>query len=135
MSPGRRVLAWLLVAAMALGSITVWLLSPIGWLLLASRLQSSSQPSMGPYVLVIVGIVATSILVATLLSRANRAHLRLMGTEAERRRSPWLKSMRAERHTVSDNGVLDRVMLISVSIAMTCSAIWFFAFAGSSLPK
>jgi hypothetical protein len=31
-------------------------------------------------------------------------------------------------------GVLDKVMIISVGVAAVCFAIWFFGFAGSSLP-
>ena len=30
--------------------------------------------------------------------------------------------------------VLDVVMMISVAVALVLSAIWFFVFAGSSLP-
>ena len=35
---------------------------------------------------------------------------------------------------LSPRSVLDVVMVISVSIAVTAMAIWFFFFAGSSLP-
>jgi hypothetical protein len=46
-----------------------------------------------------------------------------------------MKSMRGERKGVhQDRGVLDGVMMISVAIAFLIFGIWFFAFAGSSLP-
>jgi hypothetical protein len=46
-----------------------------------------------------------------------------------------MKSMRGERKgTIHDRGVLDKVMMISVSIALVLFLIWFFTLAGSSLP-
>jgi hypothetical protein len=49
-------------------------------------------------------------------------------------RAPWLKSMRGERDTPRPRSVLDVVMIASVTLALIAFAIWFFAFAGSSLP-
>ena len=48
MAAGRALLAALLIALMAIGSIVLWLGIPIGWVYLASRIAKSSQPSMGP---------------------------------------------------------------------------------------
>ena len=42
--------------------------------------------------------------------------------------------MRGERNVDRRNGVIDKVMIVSVAIAGLAFAIWFFAFAGSSLP-
>ena len=43
--------------------------------------------------------------------------------------------MRAERKVERRGGVLDRVMIISVGLAVVLAfAVWFFGFAGSSLP-
>ena len=69
---GRRLLAALLIALMAIGSILLWLGIPVGWLYLVSRLVKSSQPSMGPYVLLIVGIPASMIVVGS-CSRSSTA--------------------------------------------------------------
>ena len=53
----------------------------------------------------------------------------------KREQRTWNQSMRGERKgTKHDRGVLDGVMLISVSIALALFGIWFFAFAGSSIP-
>ncbi len=43
--------------------------------------------------------------------------------------------MRGERRVDRRNGVLDTVMIISVALAGVAFAIWFFGFAGSSLPS
>ena len=45
-----------------------------------------------------------------------------------------MKSMRGERDRRRRRSVLDTVMMISVGLALVLSAVWFFGFAGSSLP-
>jgi hypothetical protein len=133
---GRRLLAGTLIALMAIGSVLLWLGLPVGWLYLASRLVKSSTPSMGPYVLILVGIPASMIVVGKLLARLNRAYGDLTGTTATRARvgTPWLKSLSGERGHERPRTVLDVVMVWSVALAVLCFAVWFFAFAGSSLP-
>jgi hypothetical protein len=133
---GRRLLAGTLIALMAIGSVLLWLGLPVGWLYLASRLVKSSTPSMGPYVLILVGIPASMIVVGKLLARLNRAYGDLTGTTATRARvrTPWLKSLSGERGHELPRTVLDVVMVWSVALAVLCFAVWFFAFAGSSLP-
>ena len=133
---GRRLASWVLVALMAAGSIAMWLVNPVAWVWLASRLQKSSQPSLGPYMLVLVGVIVTAVVLTKTLGALNRRHAALTGRDASRRAQlPWLKSMRGERDSGREGGVLEVVMVISVGAAATVSAIWFFAFAGSSLPS
>lgn len=133
---GRKLLAALLIALMAIGSILLWLGIPVGWLYLVSRLVKSSQPSMGPYVLLIVGIPASMIIVGKALSKLNRVYGEVTGTTPTMRaRSPWMKSMRGERESGRERTVLDIVMVWSVALALLCFGVWFFAFAGSSLPS
>jgi hypothetical protein len=135
MAAGRALLAALLIALMAIFSVVLWLGIPIGWLYLASRIAKSSQPSMGPYVLVLVGIPASMVVVGKLLSKLNRAYGDLTGTTPTvRMRNPWLRSMRGERDTGRPTTILEVVMVWSVSLALLCFGIWFFVFAGSSLP-
>jgi hypothetical protein len=135
MAAGRRMLAALLIVLMAIGSIVLWLGIPIGWLYVASRIAKSSQPSMGPYVLILVGIPASMVVVGKLLSRLNRTYGTVTGAApVARSRSAWMKSLRGERDTSRPRTMLDVVMVWSVALALVCFAIWFFAFAGSSLP-
>lgn len=125
-----------LIALMALGSIAMWLVVPVGWIYLASSLQRSSTPSMGPYLLILFGIPASMVVIGKLLGMLNRYYGRVTGTEPHVRVvMPWHKSMRGERESTRPRSVLDVVMVLSVSLAMLCFAVWFFAFAGSSLPS
>jgi hypothetical protein len=135
MAAGRRMLAALLIVAMAIGSIVLWLGIPVGWLYLASRIAKSSQPSMGPYVLVLVGIPGSMIVVGKLLSRLDRTYGAVTGIPPAARAQPaWMRSLRGERESAHRRTILDVVMVWSVALALVCFAIWFFAFAGSSLP-
>ena len=57
----------------------IWLVAPVFWLWLASQIASSSQPSLGIYLLVLVGIVASMIVIGKILGWLNRAHQTLTG--------------------------------------------------------
>ena len=128
--------AIVLVLLMAIGSIVMWIGVPVGLIYLASRIAGSSNPSAGPYVLVLVGLPIGMAIVGKCLVILDRAHSRLTGRLDSTRRPPsWMRSLRAERGSTRSGGVLDRVMIASVAIALAAFAIWFFGFAGSSLPN
>ena len=123
-------LSALLVLVMAVGSILMWLGVPVLWLYVASRIADSSQPSLGLYLLVLVGIAVTMALVGKLLGILNRWHMVLTGrVPAQREQTVWLKSMRADRNATREHGVLANVMAVSVALALTAAGIWFFFFA------
>jgi hypothetical protein len=126
--------AWLLVALMAIGSVVMWLGVPLGLIYLASKLADTPKPSMGPYLLVLIGLPVGMAIVGKGLGALNRAHVRLTGAEVDAYRPGWTRSLRGERQVERRGGVLDRVMIVSVAVAALAFAIWFFGFAGSSLP-
>jgi hypothetical protein len=127
--------ALFLIALMAAGSVFLWIGIPVGWIYLVSRMVDSSQPSLGPYVLLIFGIPITMALFGKLLFSLDHVYARVTGQDSEVQfRAPWLKSMRGERNTARQLTVLELTMVVSVSIALLGFAIWFFGFAGSSLP-
>jgi hypothetical protein len=135
-SPTQSIAKGALIALMAFFSILLWLGIPIGWLWIGSHAQSNTQSTgFGPYILVIAGIAVSVVVVTKLLSALNRAYARAAGqTDIVRVRAPWHRSMRGEDDSRPPRSVLDVVMVISVSIAVTIFGIWFFFFAGSSLP-
>jgi hypothetical protein len=123
-----------LVALMAVGSVVMWIGVPFGLVYLASRLADTPNPSMGPYLLVLIGLPIGMALVGKALGWLNRLHIRLTGAETDEYRPGWTRSMRGERHVSRRGGVLDKVMVVSVAVAGVAFAVWFFGFAGSSLP-
>ncbi len=134
-SPLRQVAKVALIVLMALGSLTLWIGSPLGWLWIASQMQKDSQEAgFGPYVLVLVGIVITGVVLAKLLARVNTAYGAVSGAPAVvRLRLPWLRSMRGEDEGAAPRTVLDVVMVISVTLGAIALTIWFFLYADSSL--
>jgi hypothetical protein len=131
----RGLAAVLLILLMAVGSIAMWLVVPIGLVYLASQLQDSSQPSLGPYLVVIFGLPIGMVIIGKLLGRFDSYYHRVTGTERDVRvQLPWMKSMRAERGSTRPFRMLNVVMVVSVSLAALCFGIWFFFFAGSSIP-
>ena len=126
--------ALLLVLLMAVGSVFMWIGVPLGLIYLASRVADSSRPSVGPYLLVLIGLPVGMAIVGKGLGTLDRLHGRLTGRHEERHRATWLRSMRAERTSTRRGGVLDQVMIVSVGLALVAFGVWFFGFAGSSLP-
>jgi hypothetical protein len=131
----RRLVGAFLILLMAVGSILLWIGIPVGWLYLVSQLVDSSEPSMGPYVLVLVGIPATMVAMGKVLAILDRTYGRVTRTAPQvRAQAPWHRSLRGDRQPARARSVLDVVMVASVALAVVCFAVWFFLFAGSSLP-
>ena len=137
----RRRLLWspvalLLVLLMAAGSIVMWIGLPLGLIWLTSALTDSTQPSLGPYVLILVGLPVGMFAIGKVLGTLDRAHGRITGRVEERpQRAAWLRSMRDEQDPRrGQRSVLDTVMIVSVALAVAAGAVWFLAFAGSPLP-
>jgi hypothetical protein len=125
-----------LILLMVIGSVVLWIGIPIGWLWLGSQIASESQQSsLGAYLLVLGGIAVSMFVVGKLLWRLNNVYGRITGQDPQVRvRMPWHRSMRGDEDSRPPRNVLDVVMVASVGAALLVMAIWFFLFAGSSLP-
>jgi hypothetical protein len=124
-----------LIALMAVGSIFLWIGVPVGWLWIGSQLQSDSgQASFGLYLGILAGIVVSMVVVGRFLHRLNGVYGSLTGSEVVRVRMPWHRSLRGEDEGRAPRQILDVVMVISVMSAGFVFMVWFFFFAGSSLP-
>jgi hypothetical protein len=133
---GNKLTALVLILLMIVGSLVLWIAIPVGWIVLASHLTSSSSPTLGPYLLILFGIPISMFLFGRFLYRLNTLYGDVTGTAPHVQvRSAWLKSMRAERGSTRPRTVLDVVMIASVTTAGLIFLVWFFFFAGSSLPS
>jgi hypothetical protein len=136
----RGMSAWnpyavFLVAVMAVGSGFMWVGLPLLLVYAASQVSSSSQPSLGPYMIIIIGLPLGMFAIGKGLGALDRYYGRLRGTpEDTRQRATWLRSMRGERGPTRQVTVLDVVMIVSVGICLFVGAIWFFLFAGDPTP-
>jgi len=127
--------ALFLILLMAIGSVFLWLCIPVGWVWIASHVVKTTQPTLGPYLLILVGVPLSMFVVGKLLYRLNHVYERLTGRTSEvKMQLPWHRSLRGERTPNRRTTVLEFVMIWSVSIALVCFAVWFFFFAHVKLP-
>jgi len=107
----------LLVAIMFGGGVLLWVGIPLGWLYVGSQVQGSTG-SLGTALLVMmVGVVASIVVLVTILGWLNRKH----------------SELRVARG-LDDHGqtALEGVMTVSATIAIVGFGAWFFLFSGSS---
>jgi predicted secreted protein len=128
----------LLAAAIALLALNVWTGSPLLAVWLGSRVQGEeSQPSMAAFAVVLVSLIVFSLILYQLLKLTMRAYQETTGTTPTvRTHAPWLRSMRDERpgSPKTNTGITgERVVVVTVVIAMVAFEVWFFFFSGSPI--
>ena len=130
-----------IVTASALCSINLWTGAPLFAVWVGSRVQGNvNNLSMTAVVSVIVVLAAMVFLLAMALTWLNAKYDDLSGRPAAARQtSPWLRSMRDEReHDVREKyGIsgVERIVVICAVAGVLAFELWFFFFAGSSLPN
>jgi hypothetical protein len=130
-----RVAEALLIAVMGVGSLFLWIGIPAGWLYIASRL-SSEYPKI--YLLALIFCPLTMIAFGWFLLRVNDRYVSLFPEpqqRARRGREAWLGAVGADASTRRPWPALETFMSISVTLAVIALGVWFFFFAGSSLPS
>lgn len=109
--------AVLLLAIMIIGSIVLWVGTPLLWLWIASQVQGETQSLGTALVVAFVGVVLTVMLLASVLSRLSDTY----------------RGNRIARGG-ADPGhvVLEGVLVVSAGLTVTAFAIWFLFFAGAA---
>lgn len=127
----RGLLAFAIVA----GSLITWLGIPTFWIWLAGRL-SHDYPSI--YIVALFGCPLTMIVWAWALYRLDGVYNETAAPPPSApgiQRSAWLGSLSGDRKPRRRQAsLLDLSMIVSVILALTVMAVWFFAFAQTSLP-
>ena len=81
---------------------------------------------MGPYALMLAGVVATAIACAKGLGALDRRYLRIRGTNVIHLHLPWARGLGGEHEKqLRPVTVLDVVMVLSVVVAAIAFATWF----------
>jgi hypothetical protein len=130
-----------LVTASALCSINLWTGAPLFAVWVGSKVQGNLNNLSMTAVFSVVGVLAATVfLLALVLTWLNAKYDELTGRPpAARQTSPWLRSMRDEReeNVRRKYGIsaVERVVVVSVVAAVLAFEVWFFFFAGSSLPN
>jgi hypothetical protein len=133
---GRNMAATVVFFVMLLAAFSLWTLIPLGWIYIASKLSHSQFPSIGPYMVVVVGIIVTTMADAWLIGRLNDLYVRVTGSNRLVQSRPnWLKSMRDAAPVQNAVTVVEAVMMSSVMLAGLALITWFFLLAGSPIPN
>ncbi len=127
-----------LEAAMVLCTLNIWTGAPLLALWVGSRVVDSTQVTMGAVLLVVVVLFSSCLALIWALNLASAAHDQLTGRrQSVRRHVPWLRSMRAERvnyeREKQEITALERVMVITVVLAVLAFELWFFIYSPSPI--
>jgi hypothetical protein len=126
-------MAGLLALLMLLLALSLWTLVPLAWLWIGSQLAATQFPSLGPYAIVLFGVIGSILVVAWVIGLMNELYLRLTGSHTvEPIRLGWMRSMR-DSELRQPLTLLEAVVIGSVVIAAISFVVWFFTLAGSPL--
>jgi len=129
--PGRAVAGYALIGAMILGSVSLFTLVPVVCLWVASMLTSSHVLGI---VLALVSVPLAMVVVGTQLVRLDGLYYRVTGKSAGARKAPAYRRGVTDTNHPHEATMLERVMIASVALSALVYLVWFFFFAGSSLP-
>jgi hypothetical protein len=125
-----------LVALMVAGGLMLWFGNPVIWLWIGSQMSETQRASMGPYFVVVVGILASTVAVSVALARVHRRYQEVSGhVPTVRVRLPWMRSLRGDEDSRPEVTVLDVVVVSTALLGIAAAAVWFLFLAGSPLPS
>ena len=132
----RRAKQTGLVTVMVLGGLMLWFGNPVIWLWIGSQMSETQRASMGPYFVVALGILGSTIAVAWGLARVHRRYQEVSGhIPTVRVRLPWMRSVRGEEDSRPEVSVLDVIVVCTALLGIFAAALWFLFLAGSPLPN
>ena len=127
-----------MAAATAFISINLWTGAPLLALWAGSQVGDQAVLSMTAVFVVLLVLAVLLAAMAVALTWLNNTYDELIGRPRAERRVPWLRSMRAEPegHVASRVGItaLERIVMLSVYLAVLTLLLWLVFFAGSMVP-
>jgi len=129
-----------MVAATAFLSINLWTGAPLIALWVGSQVVGQTVLSMKAVFVVVIVLAVEVFTMALALTWLSASYDRLTGREAGERRLPWLRAMSGEEGIENPGygaGItpLERVVMVSVYLAVLCFLLWFFLLAGAPTPS
>jgi hypothetical protein len=109
--------AVLVVLIMFIGSLVLWLGTPLLWLWIGSQVQGATSSLGTALGLMFVGVPVTVVLIGVLLGKLSDV---------------YRANCRARGHSDPGHFVLEGVLVVSAAITITVFVVWFFFFAGAS---
>jgi UPF0716 family protein affecting phage T7 exclusion len=109
--------AVLVVAIMFIGSIVLWVGTPLAWLWVASQIQGATE-SLGTALLAaFIGVLATVTALGSVLARLSEV---------------YRDNCVARGLNDPGNVMLEGVLVVSAGLTLVAFGIWFFFLAGAS---
>ena len=108
--------AVLVVLIMVIGSLVLWLGTPLLWLWIGSQIQASTSSLGAAIGATFLGAVLTIVLVAAVLARLSNFY----------RANCVARGMRDPGHFV-----LEMVLVVSAGLSIVAFAVWFFFLSGA----
>jgi hypothetical protein len=119
-------------------AINLWTGAPLLALWVGSQVGDQTTLTMTAAFVVLLVLAALIVAMALALTWLNNAYDELVGRPRTQRRVAWLRSMRAEAEGDISTRVgitaLERIVMMSVYIAVIALFIWLVFFAGSMVP-
>ena len=135
-SAAQGIGASLVFVAMLIAALALWTAIPLGWIWIGSKVSQTQFPAEGPYAVVAIGILFTTLADAWFIGKLNDLYVRITGTNRLTPMRPsWLKSMRDTAAPVGTTTIVEATMMGSVILALIVFTGWFFLLAGSPIPK
>lgn len=109
--------AILVVLIMFIGSLVLWIGTPLAWLWIGSQIQGVTASLGAALGVMFIGVVITIALLATLLSKLSNV---------------YRANCQARGHGDPGHVVLEGVLVVSAGFTLAAFIVWFFLFAGAS---
>jgi hypothetical protein len=109
--------AALVVLIMFIGSLVLWIGTPLLWLWVGSQIQGATESLGTALGAMFIGVVITIALLAALLAKLSNV---------------YRANCRARGHDDPGHFVLEGVLVVSAGVTLAVFVIWFFFFAGTS---
>lgn len=127
-----------MVAATAFLAINLWTGAPLIALWVGSQVVGNSVLSMKAVIVVVVVLAVLVFSMSMALTWLSAEYDRLSGREPGERRLPWARGMTEDGIEQPSYGPgitpLERVVMVSVYLAVICFLLWFFLLAGAPTP-
>ena len=104
-------------AIMFVGSLVLWLGTPLLWLWVGSQIEGRTSSLSLALLVMAVGVLVTVWLLAALLARLSQAHR---------------ANAIARGHEDPGHRMLESVMIAAAGVAIVAFGVWFLLFAGAS---
>jgi hypothetical protein len=129
-----------MVGATAFLAINLWTGAPLIALWVGSQVVGQTTLSMEAVFVVVIVLAVLVFSMALALAWLSAHYDRLTGREPGEQRLPWMRGMSGDQGIEQPGygaGItpLERIVMVSVYLAVICFLLWFFLLAGAPTPS